>query len=105
MTYEERNKLVTEIQKKANDVLLKKGADYAGKSDPNANFKEIASLTGMTKYQTWSIYFMKQVLGIVKAIKENPNKPITNGEPLSERIIDVINYASILYTLLEESDG
>ena len=104
MTIEKRNELVNEILERANSILLRKGSDYASKEDTNANFKKVAEMTGQTPLQVWSVYFIKQVLGITNAIKLNPVKPEPKGEPLSERIVDVINYACILYTLILEEN-
>lgn len=103
MNLQERNELIKQfIERKCLPVLENKGADYSGLLDGNKNFKETAELLKLSKYQVWAVYFKKQVDGLLNAIKSHPNAPQTNGEPLQERIIDIINYAGILESLISE---
>jgi hypothetical protein len=79
-----------------------KRKSYASAGDVLANFKQIAAATGMTKYQTWSVYFNKHVLSINNAIKYQPEQPEDASETMQGRIIDCINYLLLLNAMLVE---
>lgn len=102
MTNEERSEYAKRLFDECLKILDTKGIDYSGKDDCTSNFKRNAANLGLTKYQVWSVYFLKHVDSVMNAIKRNPEAPIGAGEALRERIHDIINYAVILGTLLEE---
>jgi hypothetical protein len=101
---DEFNSLVKKTFKDCEDILLKKGKDYAGNFDRYANFKKNAERVGLTKYQIWAVYFNKHVDSVLNAIKEDPNSPKSYSEPLSERVKDIINYALLFYGMIEEDN-
>ena len=102
MTLEERQRIAETRFAECAKLLLSKGKDYAGDQDALANFKGIACRLGISKYQVWSVYFMKHIRAIINSIKANPENPQTESEPLEERITDVINYAVLLEALLKD---
>lgn len=82
-------------------LLRSKGATYAGtdqQPDANANFKRAARQWGVTPLQAWGVYFGKHVDAIASFVRGNYADP----EPIDGRIVDLVNYALILYTLLHE---
>lgn len=85
-------------------VMGTKETDYASKEDTMANFKRNAERTGLTKYQVWLIYCGKHFDSISNAVKYHPENPATEtkSEPLRTRIVDAINYLTILQNLLDE---
>lgn len=103
MTLDERNKAIADfITSECLPILRSKGEDYAGKdADPNRNFAAVADALGLTPYQVWAVYFQKQTIALINAIKANPANPATKGEPIRERLIDIINYAGILESMIE----
>lgn len=104
MTIEERQKIAERVFQKCLETLEKKGADYSSKEDSLSNFKRNAERLGLTKYQIWLIYFMKHIDSVCNAVKNNPENPQVESEPLESRIVDIINYALILQALLEENE-
>ena len=102
MQIETRQKTLEELFESCLAIGKAKGKDYSGEEDALANFKQNAEALGMTKYQTWAIYFKKHIDAITNSIKSNPENPQVESEPLSERIKDVIVYAGLLHCLLKE---
>jgi len=102
MTLKERQRIAKDRFAKCAKLLMTKGKDYAGDQDALSNFKGIAHRLGISKYQVWSVYFMKHVRAIINSIKANPENPQVESEPLEERITDVINYAVLLEALLKK---
>ncbi len=102
MNLKTRNKLISGLLDECLKVLLTKGDAYSGDVDANSNFKRNAQHLGMTKYQVLSVYLNKHLDGINNAIKTNPEYPVETTEGMKGRILDAINYLSILYTLTEE---
>ena len=79
-------------------------SDSGTGGDCLANFKKFAEDAGVTKYQTWLIFFNKHVSAISNAIKINPENPVDKSEGLSGRIMDGIVYLTLLYSMLYEQD-
>lgn len=103
MTIEERQLEVEKIYSEAKQIMLSKGKSYAGTGqDSLANFKRNAERLGMSKYQIWAVYFNKHIDSINSAIAANPDNPVDFSESIRGRVIDVINYATILECLLLE---
>lgn len=102
MNAKNRLELIREMFEQCNIPLLdKKGHDYSGDEDANANFKIIASrMTALDKYDVWQVFFEKHVLAIYTWIVDREIK----SESLTGRITDAINYLFILYTMAYE-DG
>jgi len=103
MTINERNELFREFfENECMATMTAKGGDYAGDSDANQNFKRIAAILGLSKYQVWSVYFNKHVDAVNNSIKRTPERPERQAEGIKESLKDIINYAGILLSMLEE---
>jgi hypothetical protein len=103
MTINERNILFAKFfNDECLGTMTAKGGDYAGDSDANQNFKRIATILGLSKYQVWSVYFNKHVDAVNNSIKRNPERPVRKAEGIKESLKDIINYAGILLSMLEE---
>lgn len=85
-------------------VMGTKEVDYASKVDCMANFKRVGERAGLSKYYVWLVYFLKHADAISNAIKYHPDSPATEtkSEPLRGRVVDAINYLSILVNLMDE---
>lgn len=77
----------------------KKGKDYAGDDDALRNFKEVATRTGQTPFQVWSVYFNKQIMAIETFVRDGA---VQSESPIS-RFHDAINYLYLGLGLIEES--
>lgn len=102
MTNEQRNDIAQNIFNECLHLLKNKGIAYSGEEDVNSNFKVVAQLIGRTKYEVWSVYFMKHILSILHAIEHNPHAPVEKTEGMNGRIYDAINYLIILASLIDE---
>lgn len=85
-------------------VMRSKEVDYASKEDVLANFKRNAERIGLTKYHIWATYANKHWDAICNAIQYHPHNPATETktEPLRGRVVDAINYLTILVNLMDE---
>jgi hypothetical protein len=104
MTPAERKASTDSILAECFEVMGTKEVDYASQEDTMANFKRNAERSGLTKYQVWLIYFGKHCDAIFNAVKYHPNNPATEtkSEPLRTRVVDAINYLTILQNLMDE---
>lgn len=55
------DKLVADTMATTGELLIKKGAEYAGDADRLANFKRNAAKNGQTILETWQTYWGKHV--------------------------------------------
>jgi len=82
-------------------VMNSKGADYSrGELDVNSNFKRVASALDLDPLTVAYIYMAKHFDSISSYVK---TRKISSGEPIEGRLGDLINYALILASLIEES--
>jgi len=102
MKLKRRKEIFQEIMTECMELSEKKGKDYSGDTDSLSNFKLNAESLGITKYQTWAIYFKKGIDAILNSVKSNPERPQVESEPLRERIKDGIIYLVLLLCLLIE---
>lgn len=87
-------------------TLEAKGHDYTkGASveehDANANFKHGAQLLSgrdIDKYDVWFIYWLKHFEALLTWLNDRR----VRSESIESRIVDLVNYLLILYTMLEE---
>ncbi len=101
MKTEEFNKLSKEMMIECFKILEKKGHDYTlGSNDALGNFKLIASRTGLTPLQVFSVYFLKHVDSILTYVKNGELK----SETIESRIQDAINYLLLLHGLIKEKE-
>ena len=104
MNNETRMGIIQRITDDERTIIKVKGDSYAGLGDVLKNFKDVASDTGLTKYQVWGVYFGKHLGSVHNAIKQNPSAPVDGSEGMASRILDIRTYAGLLQCLLEE-DG
>jgi hypothetical protein len=102
MTIQERNQLTNELLDGVFQTGSSKGAAYAQEGDCLSNFKDVAAMLGLTKYQVWAVYAEKHFIAITNAIRNNPEHPVERTESMRGRIIDGIVYLTILHAMLEE---
>jgi hypothetical protein len=102
MTIEKRLEITEELFKRVKDLAKTKGKAYSGTEDTLSNFKRSAERTGATKFQVILIYMDKHYDSIMNAIKAHPDNPIEQTEGMHSRILDLINYLTILACMLEE---
>lgn len=88
----------TELFQACRNILNEKGPDYSGFTDRLKNFKEVARDAGITPVQALWTYFIKHVQATNKFVK---GETLT-GEPVSEKIKDMINYLVLLSALIQE---
>ena len=102
MTVEERLEILDSRFANCREIFQSKGESYAGKKDALYNFKQVASMTGQTVFQVWSTYFLKHVISLTNAVKDNPVNPVDKSEGNDGRVTDVINYAVLFECLCKE---
>lgn len=93
-------------------ILKSKGQDYSGHAvdDANANFKTAAHrllARGLDKYDVWAVYCSKHLQSVETFLSSRgkDGKPTQlESEPIHARIVDIITYHLILWSMLVE-DG
>jgi hypothetical protein len=88
---------------KCEDTMRSKGKDYSDDTDRLSNFKRGAELTGAPPLTIALIYAAKHWDAIATYIREDANgveqKP---SEPITMRLVDLINYLVFIGALIEE---
>ena len=99
MTRKKFHVFLKQFHKDQEKLLIAKGWDYTqGSDDRLLNFKEVASLTGMTPLQVWAVYWMKHVFAICTYVKFGK----LSSEGIKSRFIDEANYNVLGAALLNE---
>lgn len=94
MTVEEFDKLRDELNKKATDLLIKKGKDYTqGDLDKLRNFKETARRLGVSPFQVALVFLEKHVDALFSLGKRGA----LESEPPTGRFVDARNYIDLAY--------
>lgn len=98
MTLEEQINHFKSFTKKQEEILLKKGNDYAN-SDRLSNFKVGGAICQLTPQQQCLSLIATKVarLGILLSTNKTPN-----NESITDNVIDLANYVVILDALLKE---
>lgn len=104
MTIQRREEIAELILKEAENIRIVKGRGHAGTGDVLSNFKDVAERCSISPFQYLLCEFEKQIKPIENAVKQNPFYPQTSGEPIEQRIYDIINYSILLKCLLVEFD-
>ena len=104
MNLTDRTRILEDLFAEALAVSKAKGAAYSSTEDALSNFKTVSEQTGTTPFQVWSVYFLKHVISVLNAIKQNPDKPVEKTESLRGRLIDIIVYAGILEAMSREEN-
>jgi hypothetical protein len=82
------------------DLLIRKGADYAGSEDRLANFKRNADQVGLTPLQVWGIYINKHWDAIMTFVRTGA----VSSEDIQSRFQDAINYLILGSALVAEAE-
>lgn len=93
-------KVQTDLLTEALSVMAAKRPGYTvGSADRLANFKAVATRSGLTPQQVWLVYFLKHI-DAIQSIMAKPELPVS--EAPRGRFIDAINYLLLGYELWEE---
>jgi len=97
--------LVQETINETAQLLIMKGAEYAGDADRLSNFKRGAAHIGVTPLQVALIYTAKHFDALSTYIR-NDAKGMEQilSEPLEGRIHDLINYCYLIKALIKENE-
>jgi len=98
MHWEQQKELFDDMVLELNNLLIKKGKEYASDADALANFKT-ASDIGVTPLQKALIFAEKHWFSIKSYVKRG--KELSN-EPIEGRIHDMINYLFLILCLIKE---
>ena len=98
MKYKNREQIFKDIWTRIEHTRVTKGIDYSGTEDVNSNFKRAAKKYNISPEKVLMIYVDKHL----DAITTYVNKGHLKGEPIDEKIDDVINYMGILLSLTKE---
>jgi hypothetical protein len=94
------NTLFEGLIEECRKVLLEKGYDYTVDSpDKLANFMRTAERNGVSPLVVANIFFQKHTDSLDTYVKTGA----VASEPIRGRIIDIINYAALIYALIEET--
>lgn len=99
MTKDEFNNGIVDLFEHMKSILTKKWDDYAGDTDPLANFRNSAQGSGITTIQSIHNQLLIKVNRLNNLLGSN-NVP--KCESIEDTILDLIGYASILYQAMEE---
>lgn len=103
MTKLELEKIADNLVGDSMKLMGLKNSDYTcGKADEDAlfNFNFISNTVDQSPMVVWSIYFLKHVLAVIKYTKSG----FVESEGIKGRLMDIINYAILLYALILESE-
>ena len=85
----------------AHDICVKKNKDYSGFSgDPFANFRQVENL-GISP----EIGIMVRMSDKFSRIKTFLDKGELQNEGVKDACLDIVNYVSILYAMIEEREN
>lgn len=103
MNREQFDKLARETIESTAQLLITKGAEYAGDADRLSNFKRGAALIGVTPLQVALIYASKHYDAISTFIRNDAQgKTQILSEPIEGRFDDLINYCILMKALIAE---
>lgn len=100
MTLEEFSKFQNELFNDVHEMHLSKGTEYANDKDRFANFNRIASEIDLNRKQVLYVYLKKHLDAIGFFCKTS----YVESEPIRGRIIDAINYLTLLAGMIEEEE-
>lgn len=81
-------------------ILEAKGPDYSGLQDRLKNFKEVAAKYDVSAEAAVMIYYEKHMQAVSTYIKSGK----LTGEPIREKIKDLINYLVLLGAIIEDNE-
>lgn len=98
MNREEFNKQRDSLLEEAFQISKNKGKDYSrDNEDVLYNFKSVGERLGMNPLDVLMIYMLKHQDAIETFVR---SKGQSESEPIRQRIIDNINYLTLLYGLI-----
>ncbi len=83
------------------DELRRKNADYSGKADPIANFRQLSAELGLPMRQIWLVYFQKGLDAIRRYAKDG----VVASEGIHSRIDDAIAYLVLLNSIVIDQEN
>lgn len=87
----------------AHELLVTKGAEYAGAGDRLSNFKRGAALTGTTPLQVAFIYASKHYDALATYVRKDAAGHAQQlSEPIEGRLDDLMNYCVLMKALIVE---
>jgi hypothetical protein len=98
MRWEEQKALFDDMVHELNELLTKKGREYASDADALANFKSGLDI-GITPLQKAWVFGEKHLSSIKSYIKKGH---VISNEPIEGRVYDAINYLFLILCLIEE---
>lgn len=101
MTPVEFEKFREALNKDCEEILLRKGHDYAGPQDRFRNFRETAREVGIPAAKVWWIFFQKHLHAISTFVRDGE----VQSEPIMERFKDARNYLDLGAGLVAEEMG
>jgi len=93
-----------QLNKRCEEVLVRKGADYSHSKetgDKLGNFRRIAKSLGLPARTVWCIYFLKHVDALIRWVKTGA----VESEPMDGRFIDLRNYVDLGYGIWLAEDN
>lgn len=99
------DKLVVSTLADCKNLLVSKGAEYAGPTDRLGNFKRGAATTGVQPETVAFVYMSKHfdsVATFVRHTETNDGDYPTTSEPIGGRLDDLINYCILLKALIAD---
>lgn len=94
------NEHIDSFFRQSGQLLVDRGAEYAGSVDRLANFKRGAALTGCTAQQVAFVYLSKHYDAVATYVREGGSRP--GSEPIDGRLHDLVNYILLLSALIKE---
>ena len=88
------------LVEKAENILLKKGDDYAN-TDRLSNFKDAGRITGITTEQHCLALISTKVARLGNLFSGK----VPNNESIQDSILDLFNYAALLNMIVEENNS
>lgn len=96
------------LRAKRDDLLFRKGKEYADDDVRFRNLHQMAAIEGRPAYKVGATFLSKHILALLKTIKEAENPPMLllreedGSEGFVQRIQDSMNWLEIVYCLIME---
>lgn len=97
------NSLMLEQLERIGNLLLIKGAEYAGDSDRLGNFRRISNELDVPMETVWLVYARKHFDSITQYVKDiQHGTSRARSEPMAGRVDDMIAYLLLFQLMLNE---
>lgn len=101
MTLEEQNIAIEELFKNCVAILHSKGRDYNPDNESLKGVRDVAREAGITPQQVLWVYLRKHI----SAVHQYTKTGNVSSEGIVSRLMDVINYAALMYVLFVQDSG